>query len=478
MKLLSLLHPAYILRDQYALEPAQRRALKRLARDLTDPKPCIDTTQPPLDSTLFPTCAEVVAYIDRLLADDAAVHIDLETAGPVLRCVGLCRLDDLRPFVVWQHYRSGLPAWNDHDGPIVHDALCRLFASRTPKWFHNGQQFDVLEIEAFGFPFHVEGYERGGDTLLMQRHAYAEAPASLQYCAITYLGIPAWKHLIIEDEERDQSVAERWLDLDDTTLATYNCWDTYAGACLPAALTQILERNGQIDYYRREVWPQIRAVLHIQKRGLPYDSDARTRYRRKLRAELRETDEALRQHFTETANLDLLKAACAWQLLAWLFPGLPGWGKVPPSKVLKSGKVKSRPAPFTKGEWDTLSRRSPWGFNPNSDDQLRQWLFDDLGLKPSTRTDKGKPSVNMDALNRILQRLRRKDEHAIPVLHRLMHRSRLAKIDADYLDPPVTEGRVYPTIKMLGTETGRFAYADPPVHSWPDEIRHLVRSES
>jgi hypothetical protein len=36
-------------------------------------------------------------------------------------------------------------------------------------------------------------------------------------------------------------------------------------------------------------------------------------------------------------------------------------------------------------------------------------------------------------------------------------------------------GRVYPTIKMTGTESGRFSYADPPVHSWPDEIRHLVR---
>ena len=29
---------------------------------------------------------------------------------------------------------------------------------------------------------------------------------------------------------------------------------------------------------------------------------------------------------------------------------------------------------------------------------------------------------------------------------------------------------------MLGTETGRFAYANPPLHSWPDEVRHLIEA--
>ena len=28
---------------------------------------------------------------------------------------------------------------------------------------------------------------------------------------------------------------------------------------------------------------------------------------------------------------------------------------------------------------------------------------------------------------------------------------------------------------MTGTENARFSYADPPVHSWPDEVRHLVQ---
>jgi DNA polymerase I-like protein with 3'-5' exonuclease and polymerase domains len=57
-----------------------------------------------------------------------------------------------------------------------------------------------------------------------------------------------------------------------------------------------------------------------------------------------------------------------------------------------------------------------------------------------------------------------------------MHRARLQKIDQDYLDPDTKDDRVYPRIKFEVTDSGRYAYADPPVHSWPKEIRHLVEA--
>lgn len=266
----------------------------------------------------------------------------------------------------------------------------------------------------------------------------------------------------------------KWLQLDDDTIGVYNAWDTVTTARLAKSLRGVLNSNQQFTYYQEELWPALPAIARMQHRGLPYDTQLKGHYRKALRRELREVDEELRTAFKETADLTHAQAASAWQLVSWLvLPGLPGWFKTPASKTLKSGKVKRRPEPFTKGEWTKLARYFPQGFNPNSDDQVRSWLFETLGLRPSTHTEGGKPSVDMDALNRILQRKPRTVaegeavERAKPVLHNLMHRSKLAKVDEDYLDPPIAEdGRVHPTIKMNRAVSGRNAWAEPPVHSW------------
>jgi DNA polymerase-1 len=79
-----------------------------------------------------------------------------------------------------------------------------------------------------------------------------------------------------------------------------------------------------------------------------------------------------------------------------------------------------------------------------------------------------------------LGHLRKKDQDYTTRLHELFHRSRLQTILERYL---VVEGdidgRVRPTIKLGGTETGRFAYAGGPgeaVQQWPHEIRGLIRA--
>jgi DNA polymerase I-like protein with 3'-5' exonuclease and polymerase domains len=267
---------------------------------------------------------------------------------------------------------------------------------------------------------------------------------------------------------------EKWLNADDTLLATYNCWDTLATAQLAVTLRERLFQRGQLSFYEAEVWTQIPAIMAMQKRGIPFSDTERRQVRRELRAELRQCDDALTQAYYKTASLDREKAACTWQFLVWAgVLDLPGWPIDKNKPGAKAKVIRRRPAPFTKGEWERIERRL--SINLDSDPQLRRWLFEDLELKVATRTKKAKlPSVDLDALNRILQRLRKMDEHARPILYDLMHRARLAKIDQDYLDPPIVDGFVYPTIKMAGTETGRFAYSDPPAHSWPDEVRRCI----
>lgn len=196
----SILHPAFLLRDQWGYLPAQQQTMRRFAR-LVDGKasPPPNTDQPPPGAIPCPTAEEVLHWLEEP-ETRAGVACDIENPGDVLRIVGFCRLSDLQSIAIKVYEQTGGPAWNQPDQRKIETALrCFLLDHRVPKWFHNGQQHDVPQLAGYKFP--VEGYYEGGDTMLMQRFAYAEQPAGLQYMAITHLGLSAWKHLVREEDE-------------------------------------------------------------------------------------------------------------------------------------------------------------------------------------------------------------------------------------------------------------------------------------
>ena len=240
-----------------------------------------------------------------------------------------------------------------------------------------------------------------------------------------------------------------WVRLSDENISVYNAWDTYATARLAQALPETMAAHGQWEFYSHEIAPLIPAVMAMQGRGIPVDLGERTRIRRSLRAEVRAAD--------------TLICTLAGQ-------------------------------PFV----DAYERGDRKGWNPNSDTQLRRWLFGGdrtvaepgapievtkglklpcLGLKPAGKTETKLWSVDQDSLLRVLRDFRKKDEPHRPLLLALLHRSRFVKLD-EYLEFTATDRghgpRIYPTVKMHGTKSLRFAYADPALHSWAAEIRSVV----
>jgi len=215
--------------------------------------------------------------------------------------------------------------------------------------------------------------------------------------------------------------SHKWLSQDDRALATYNAWDTVNTARLTAAIRSELSDNGQLEFFEQSIWPTVEPVMAMARRGLELDRDALKAYRKQVAKELRETD-------------GVIRASSVWEDL-----------------------------------------------NLNSPQQKAKWLYSDrpfgLGLKCPKTTPTGSRSTDQDTLIRVLRDLRKKDDHARPALEALFHRSRLNTIKTRYLkleaDP---DGRVRPGIKMYGTETGRLAYADPPLQQWPPEARHIFKA--
>lgn len=203
---LSLPHPAAILRGAVGHEPLAKRSLHHLATYLKDPTawPVLDVTEPPTEAVchLDPTFDEVISFLDDLPPEGVA--LDLEGNAPHIRCVGLCRLDNLTYLCVWLLKQGGTPAWSDDRRDAILAAL-RLKLPEVPLWMHNGQAFDYGELcdEPLRLdPTRVaDAYLRGGDTMLAQRHAYGEQPAGLQHMAISYLRYTAWKHTTNLDDE-------------------------------------------------------------------------------------------------------------------------------------------------------------------------------------------------------------------------------------------------------------------------------------
>ena len=186
-----------------------------------------------------------------------------------------------------------------------------------------------------------------------------------------------------------------------------------------------LVRAGNKQFFNEAFWPLVPVVQAMQQRGIGYlDREARNQLRRQLRAEIAQLEKEILDGTDSTNYTDKLF---------------------------------------------------------NSPKQLAKLLFDEWGLPTAKPTrNRRARSTDLAALAWTLNHLRRKDEPFRLRLHSLFHRSRLQTILERYL---VIEGdddkRVRPTIKLGGTETGRFAYAGGPgeaIQQWPPEVRGLIRA--
>jgi DNA polymerase I-like protein with 3'-5' exonuclease and polymerase domains len=257
----------------------------------------------------------------------------------------------------------------------------------------------------------------------------------------------------------------KWLRLDDQSVATYNCWDTWTTAQLVGVMDRVLQTNNQLDFYRRWFTTLAPVIDHMQARGVGVlDVAAQKTYRAALRKELDEVEAPILGAASFLSELEV-------EAHRWHEDTLrehPTWEKKA-AKGLASRlrKAKERRSGF-------FNRAGEGGVT-----DLGRLLFDHFGFKPAPPTrDRPARSTAQDALIYVLQHRRAKDEPNLWVLENLLHRTRLNTILTRYMTVEADwDGRVRPLIKMGGTETLRLAYAGDAgeaLQQWPAEARHVV----
>jgi len=116
-----------------------------------------------------------------------------------------------------------------------------------------------------------------------------------------------------------------------------------------------------------------------------------------------------------------------------------------------------------------------YGFNPNSHDQVRQLVYEELGFEVTKKTKKAKKaSTNDKELSKI--------KH--PVIKPILEYRKILKVRSSYAEKlpryvrqrtttntgtgfSTTDWIVYPNIKLAGTDTGRLKVTDPPLQTIP-----------
>ncbi len=102
-------------------------------------------------------------------------------------------------------------------------------------------------------------------------------------------------------------------------------------------------------------------------------------------------------------------------------------------------------------------------FNIASAPQLRQVLFDELGLKPTKKTPKGEPSTDAEVLETLAA------SHPLPRL--IVDYRQLDKLKGTYLDslPELVhdDGRIHASFNQVVAATGRLSSSDPNLQNIP-----------
>ncbi len=113
------------------------------------------------------------------------------------------------------------------------------------------------------------------------------------------------------------------------------------------------------------------------------------------------------------------------------------------------------------------------GFNPNSSKQVTKFLFEDLGLKSTVKTDTGAPSAN----NEVLESL----AHFHEGIGLIIRYRSLRKMKGAYVENLLENSRqdesgswyVTPSYNLASTITGRTSCRDPNIQQMPKAIRGI-----
>jgi DNA polymerase I-like protein with 3'-5' exonuclease and polymerase domains len=452
--------------------------------------------------------------------------LDVETDSKIeklanLYGVGVCFNENKAFYIVWRD-QDGNEVWSPKMKQKIKNWI--MYQAKHRKLVGHNLIYDILVLENESLDLTPLIYS---DTILQKHTIDEEKPFGLKEVSVKLLGDWAdkaqdkLKQEVLESGGSWNSDQKDMYLASTTTLGEYCCWDVVLTYLLFVKFEQQLVQEELFDFfYNEEVMPLYRNVtIPMKRRGFAVDMDHFNQLKQDIDADIKNIEDSIYN------DIEQYIKPFEKTLLEKDFP-VKAKGKFPkifaevlgiPLPQTKAGKVTMAAKAIEKQkeatphfrefyDWvlgktevtvvpevtiaskvlfsadgstvidekavEEAQRRMYFEkhpdrtkvFNLSSNDHLIELFFNIWGLKPLTKTDKGKPQVNDSFLE---------SQKGNPVIDQLIDLKKLNKLKSTYIEGILSrqvDGIIYTSMLQFGTTSGRYSSRNPNLQNLPRPI--------
>ena len=394
------------------------------------------------------TVSEVARELSRMADESRIISFDIETTGldpfsddSRVICISLTDRTHYGVVIPLGHPES---PFSGDDLDIVSSLVRELLESDIPKVAHNGK-FDIkwllhrMRINVRNFSF---------DTMLAHYLCVSEERGTqgLKSQAWEYTDMGGYDNEL--DEVRSQlPEAQRYNygNIPWSVLSKYAAGDVDVCLRLYEIYKPMINKNQQWSTIMSDIlMPGSYALRDVETNGMHFEQGVSEAYQRSYSAEIARIQDRL-DSFPEVIAIQRDKQAL-WEERQQI-------GLIPRKERTEEEQQK----------FVAYKKYQNFKFNWSSASQLRELLYDRLGLVTDVRTSKGDMSTNEEAMNDLAK------QHEIPSL--LLELRKVNTLNNMFIQklPHMVDSNsiVHPTFNMTGTVTGRMASENPNAQQFP-----------
>lgn len=260
LKVIPVVHPAYIMRDNWEEYYTTIKFFKRIA--IESKSPTIQLKEPNDIFIITPNLSEVLEFISFIGESKEPWYLDIETRGDTLTCFGLAS-DSRKNYALCVPIQDTTgPHWSAFEEAQIWKALS-LAASVNPRFCNQNMVYDLDYLLDMG----VEPSGLAADPMIMANVAFPELPKGLDFTTSIYTYYPYYKD---EGKTWKKSVP-------DLRVREYNCKDMVATPKVTIALTKELKEKNLYEVYRKLSHQFLNVALEMQRNRLRLNRDWHTK---------------------------------------------------------------------------------------------------------------------------------------------------------------------------------------------------------
>jgi DNA polymerase I len=449
-KVVPVLHPAYILRNPSAYSSLVKGI--KLIKSESKKKEKVDVATVKTKHLDASTPKKIDKVLDQL-EKAPAFAFDLETTSliPIEAKIILIALS-------WQVGLGVTIKWESLSKK-QRDRLQAIFLSKKEKSGHN-LKFDVQVLWANRFRVKGPFFDTLPAIALINENLKDKA---LDALTLRYLDLGEyWKPL---DEFKEAYLKKHKMKKEDfrysmipyKILCEYAQGDADATYRLYVQFKKELTRQKLIEFYKKYTLPTLKVIMQVEYRGIRVNRKKLKKLIKEHRKQVAASERAIQDHKT-VKKYEKIRYAHASKALE--------------EKWRASKTLRSR-FPEVQQYLRERIKDKDWKFNPRSNKQLGELLFDMLKLPVIKRTNTKQPSTDEEVLNILA------NEHQVKITQKIIENRKLTKFLSTYLESvyekSAIDGRIHPSYMQHRAVTGRLSSENPNFQNIPRDAKEFKK---